>query len=433
MKAVGALFSSIATHANVVSAVWRAARGKRVRGPVQAFLCRLESNVNDLVRELASGEFQFGGYESFAVRDTKSRMIHAPGFRDRVVHHAMMAVLGPVIERGSIAHSYACRHGKGQHLAVQQVRQWARRTGAFLKADVSKYYDSIPHDQLRGALARRFRERRVLDLFDRLLDSYQHRPGYGLPIGALTSQYLGNYYLEPVDHWVQERKAVRRYARYMDDMLVMGEMSELCGLRDEFAGRLAVLGLRISNGGVLNYDALGIPWLGFTVYPDRIRLNAVGRRRLRRRVREVERSRGSEDWCQARVTALFAHATLADDVGWRREVCRFSRFGDTLEADPCDAGRFLEQHCGEVPRGDPQQEASARAEQEPGLSGPAVASRNDGMDLLPDDACSCAPSPSSGEGDKTKGKSPPSADSAALTGATKVAGGAPDSYVPPSS
>jgi len=425
MKAVGGLFGAVATHGNVRAAAWRAARGKMDRGPVRAFLAGLDRNVHEIVRELATGDFRFGTYAAFAVRDPKTRMIHAPSFRDRVVHHAMMAVLGPVMERGAMAHSYACRAGMGMHLAVRQVRQWARRRGAFLKADVHKYYDSVAHEVLRAALARRFREKRVLALFDRLLESYAHHPGHGLPIGALTSQYLGNFHLDPVDHWVQQHLRPRHYARYMDDMLLMDEPERLPDVRDALAGRLGEYGLSIKHGGVINHDASGIPWLGFTVYPDRIRLNAAGRRRLRLRLRVAERAGYGEPELQARVTALFAHAMLGDDAAWRREACRFSRFGDRQETAPRDAGRVMEQPPGLVPCGDPQQEAPGQPQQEPWLPGFSGPPRYDGMDLPPDDACSCAPAAPEAAGDQPMGKSPPAADSDSQQGLAKAAGGAP--------
>ena len=430
MKAIGGLFDSIATFENVAAAAWRAGQGKRERRAVAAFFGNFEANVNDLVRDLVSGEFRFEGYSAFAIRDPKTRLIHAPSFRDRVVHHAMIAVLGPVFEKGAIAHSYACRAGKGQHAALTRVRHWVRRGDAFLKVDVAKYYDSIPHDRLRRALARRFRERRVLALFDRLLDSHYHRPGHGLPIGALTSQYLGNFFLEPIDHWVHQVLRIPRYARYMDDLLLIDDPDHLRDARVRLIGRLEAHGLEAKRGGVLNHASQGIPWLGFTVYPDRIRLDARGRRRLRRRLRLVEQADLSSQDLQARATALFAHASFADDLAWRRAVCRFSRFsdadfGDTQEPEPRHARRLVGQHRQEVPFRLPEQEAPAQPQQEPGLPGPALAPRHGGVDAPPDDACSRAPATQAG--DKTAGKTPPPAERRARMGPTKAAGGAPSS------
>lgn len=127
---------------------------------------------------------------------------------------------------------------------------------------------------------------------------------------------------------MNEELGIWRYVRYMDDMLLLGEPAVLRRVRNALADRLAVLGLSIKQGGVINHAAQGVPWLGFTLYPDRVRLNAPGRRRLRRRLRQLERADPPPLELQSRTTSLFAHARQADDVAWRRVVCRFSPLGD---------------------------------------------------------------------------------------------------------
>jgi hypothetical protein len=360
MKRVGGLFEAVADVRTMTLAAWRAAQGKRQRPEVRRFLSRLDEETGRLVRALRDGSFQFGEYRTFAIRDPKTRTIHAPPFRDRVVHHALVAVAGPVFERGAIAHSYACRAGRGQHAALCQVRRWLRHGDWFLKLDVAKFYDSVDHDILRALLARRFREHRLLDLLDRLLASYAFSPGKGLPIGALTSQYLGNFYLDPFDRWAKQTCQCHRYLRYMDDLLFLGEPHTLRMWREASAAALEGLGLRMKNGGVLNHATLGVPYLGFVLYPGRVRLNRPGRRRLRRRLRDLERewenARVGDAELQARAEALFAHARFGDDLGWRRMVTCFSRIGETQEPDPRPAGRLLEQYRQELPLGVSQQE-----------------------------------------------------------------------------
>jgi RNA-directed DNA polymerase len=360
MKRVGGLFDAIGDASTLTRAAWRAARGKRGRPEVRRFLGRLDAEVAGLSRQLRAGRFEFGAYRNFAIRDPKTRTIHAPPFRDRVVHHAIVEVAGPVLERGAIAHTYACRTGRGQHAALRQARGWMRHDDWFLKMDVAKYYDSIAHATLRAALARRLRERRLLALFDRLLESHVHTTGRGLPIGALTSQYLGNFYLDGFDHWMLETARQPRYLRYMDDMIALGPHAALRELRDRSAARLAALGLRLKDDGVLNRCTLGVPLLGFVLYPDRTRLNRVGRRRLRRRTKELERAweRGTiaEPELQARGEALFAHARGGDDVTWRRTVTGFSRLGEAPEPATGDPRRLVEQRRQELPLGLSQQE-----------------------------------------------------------------------------
>jgi RNA-directed DNA polymerase len=256
--------------------------------------------------------------------------------------------------------SYACRLGRGQHAALRRARGWTQRDGWFLKLDVAKFYDTVDHDVLRSALARRFRERRLLALFDQLLASYATVPGKGIPIGALTSQYLGNFYLDPFDHWVNQAFRMHRYLRYMDDMLFFGSRDELCALRRDAAAVLEWLGLAVKCGGILNRCEVGVPFLGFVLYPNRTRVNRQGRKRLRRRTKEIERAweEGAigDIELQSRVASLFAHARFGDDVAWRRMATGFSRIWERQEPGPHSAGRLVGQHHEELPLGVSQQE-----------------------------------------------------------------------------
>jgi RNA-directed DNA polymerase len=344
---VGGLFDRIVDAGTLAEATWRAALGKRHRPEVRRFLADIDQQTGTLARMLRDGTFRFGEYRVFTIRDPKTRAIHAPPFCDRVVHHAIVAAAGPVFERGAIACSYACRAGRGQHAALGRVRDWTRAGSWFLKADVAKFYDSIDHGVLMMLLERRFRERRLLNLFEKLLDSYSHLPGKGLPIGALTSQYLGNFYLDPVDHWVTQTRGLSRYLRYMDDLLVFGGREELDALRQALPPVFEGIGLKAKNGGILNRCDLGVPYLGFVIYPGRVRLNQQGRRRLRRRVKVIESDflcgRMAESELQSRGEALFAHARFGSDIAWRRMVMGFSLLRETLEPEPRPARRFLEQ------------------------------------------------------------------------------------------
>ena len=73
---------------------------------------------------------------SFEVRDPKHRLISAAPFRDRVVHHAVHAVIAPLFERGFIDHTYANRAGKGTHRAVARYERLRDRYRHVLRGDI---------------------------------------------------------------------------------------------------------------------------------------------------------------------------------------------------------------------------------------------------------------------------------------------------------
>jgi RNA-directed DNA polymerase len=374
MKRIGGLFDELCDLGNLARAYHAAARGGRapaewspVGGDPMAMLSRLSAS-------LRAERLAFGPYVNFAVRDTKARDIAAPPFEQRVVHHAMMQVCGPVLERGATDRSFACRAGRGQHAALDWAKRCTQKEHWYLKVDIRRYYDSIPHAWLRTLLRRRFREERVLHLFDRLLDSWEATPGRGLPIGALTSQYLANFALDPLDHWLLDHHRQRLYVRYMDDLVCWGTRERMLELRAKIADWLAMVEMEIKHGGEIQPCTRGLPYLGFVLYPDRVRLGRQGRRRLNRKCASVERNvragRYSEEEAAQRLQSMWAHAAFGDDLAWRRSVLHRRPWlldGDVQETPVCaghrrqpgHARRLVEQLSEQVPFRVSEQEASA--------------------------------------------------------------------------
>ena len=425
MKRIGGLFDTITDARTIARAAHLAARGKRHQRAVRKFLGNVEAEVREMTEALLQGFWSFGGYREFVILDPKRRTIQAPCFRDRVMHHAILAVAGPVFEKGATERSYACRKGKGQDAALARLRKWMGRRDWFLKIDVRKFYDSVDHEFLKRMLARRFRERHLLRLFDRLLESYKTGEGKGLPIGALTSQFLGNFYLDGVDHGLLQ--SGWRHVRYMDDFVVLGTRDELLLAREWIAGRLSPLSLEVKSPVILNRCWEGVPFLGFTLYPDRMRLDRRGRKRLRARLRGVRREcatgRISEGGVQDLTQALFAHALKSDDVSWRREVCRRADFETEFReghetGSPRPARRLVEQHGEELPCRVSQQEQAGQPQQEQRLPAGLVSRHGDEYVPSPDDALSGA-----ADADETMRQSPPAAETFP-GGARKGAGGA---------
>jgi hypothetical protein len=121
---------------NLLLAVSRALGGKRYRRDALQFVGRLEDNLSSMMMGLVNHDLELGEFRQFVVHDPKERVITAPSFRERVLHHAVMNICEPVFERGLIAGTYACRRGKGREAAVVRARQFARRYPYFLTMGV---------------------------------------------------------------------------------------------------------------------------------------------------------------------------------------------------------------------------------------------------------------------------------------------------------
>lgn len=138
MKRVGGLWPQIIDWENLTAACREAARGKRGRLDVARFLLNWEPQLLELQADLTAGRYRHGPYRQFTIYERKPRVISAAGFRDRVVHHALMRVVGPILDRRMIFHSYACRPGKGVHAAVDYFQRCQRQFPWVLRMDVRR-------------------------------------------------------------------------------------------------------------------------------------------------------------------------------------------------------------------------------------------------------------------------------------------------------
>ncbi len=303
-----------------------AAAGKGERAAVCRFRSELDAELGALVRELSCGTWIPGPFERFTVRDPKLRVIHAAPFRDRVVHHALMLVAGPVLERSAAAHSCACRAGRGNLAAVWIATRAARRYPHYLKLDVRRYFDSVPHEVLIRLLHGRFKDRALLAVLERIIGSFSTEPGRGLPIGTLTSQYFANFFLDGMDHWLKGTLRIPAAVRYMDDFVVWhDDFAELMRVHTAVAEWLEKeRGLTLKESAGPRPCAEGIPFLGFRILPGRVLLARASRRRFAARLRGYEASCAegtmSPAELQRRVSALLAFTDNARCLAWRRRV-----------------------------------------------------------------------------------------------------------------
>lgn len=325
MRTVGGLHSQMLDRENLLCAVHLAAKGRRDQPAVQAYLDRLEEELAALRDDLASARPRCGECMTFTIHDPKERLITAPVFRERVLHHAVMNVCGPVLDRRLIHHSYACRKGKGTVAALRAACQAAYAAPWFLKLDVRKFFESIPHARLFAALERVFREPSVRRLLAALVTAYRPSRTHGLAIGTLVSQHLANFYLAPLDTMVLQEVRPAGYVRYMDDVALWTAAATAARDARDRLGEFAaeVLGLRF-KAAFSNRTALGMDFLGHRVFPHRLGLNRVSRHRYRTKLRHLhqawESGRLDEPTVQARATALTAATSHARCLAWRRQV-----------------------------------------------------------------------------------------------------------------
>jgi retron-type reverse transcriptase len=118
MKRIGYLWEQIVAFDNLLLAYRKARMGKRPRDDVVRFDLDLEWELFRLQDALLVRTYRPGAYRIFTLYERKPRQISAAPFCDRVVHHALMNIVEPLLDKRFIFDSYACRQAKGVHQAA---------------------------------------------------------------------------------------------------------------------------------------------------------------------------------------------------------------------------------------------------------------------------------------------------------------------------
>lgn len=306
MKRQGYLFEKICDWDNLLLAYRKAKKGKQSRS-IDEYGYDWETQLYRTQQELLDGNFKFGTYHQFMIYEPKERQIMAAPFKDRVVHHAICNVLGPILDKPLINTSYACRKGKGLHRAVKKAFYLYRNSIYHYRLDISKFYYSIDHDILISLIERKIKDKKLIGLIRLLLATHTSGKEYyfpfdgddlfdmirprGLPIGNLSSQLFANYYLSGIDHYIREELGFPAYIRYMDDMIVFGnDNDELKHARVVILNQLAQLRLKLNPGkDFVQANSKGVDFLGFRLYGKQIRIRSQNLCRFRRKLKRISK------------------------------------------------------------------------------------------------------------------------------------------------
>lgn len=93
----------------------------------------------------------------------------------RILHHAIMRVIGEDIYKSLIYDTSACIRGKGLHFGVKRMKRFLRRYPEykwFVKTDFKKFYQSIPHELIVETLRMKFKDERFIKLIEIAVLSY---------------------------------------------------------------------------------------------------------------------------------------------------------------------------------------------------------------------------------------------------------------------
>ncbi len=323
MKRVGNLKEKIVDIDNVALAAYKAFRGKRGKKEVRDFLSNFSERISELREEIENETVRVGDYHYFTIYDPKERIICAASLKERILHHSIMNVCHSRFDKALIFDTYATRPGKGVYAALYRAMSSMQKYVFYAKLDVKKYYDSIDHGVLKSMLRRMFKDKWLLGLLERIVDSYSVSTGKGIPIGNLTSQYFANIYMSGLDHYMKEKLSVPMYIRYMDDVLICcKDRYSLCNYVKVFKDyALNELQLEIKQPQ-LGKCCSGVSFLGYKVMPGFLLMNGRSKRRFRAKLLEYSNMYRNGELCEeeysSRLSSLLAFTKHAKSRSYRK-------------------------------------------------------------------------------------------------------------------
>ena len=299
MRSYNHLWETFISDENIALSIHNASLGKRKRKRIKKYLNNLE--FPQYIKNYANNfhNYKHTPQEIYDGISRKKRTIIVPKFDEQVIHHMIVNTLIPMFTKGMYEHSYGSIPFRGGHKGAKTICKWIssgdKHCKYCLKMDIRKYFDSIPHDILIAKLHRKIRDKRFMAVLEEVIGVIDK----GIPLGFYLSQWLANWYLQDLDHYIKEKLGVKYYIRYMDDMVIFGSNKHvLHAMREAIAEYLEdELGLKMKDNWQVflfhyikkNGKEVGrfLDFMGFRFYRNRITMRKSIMLKATRKARRI--------------------------------------------------------------------------------------------------------------------------------------------------
>lgn len=312
--AIKGTFREITSFENLLRAERNISKGKKKYSlEAMSFRRDLEENLLDMQDSMRRLELPPAYYNSFLVYTPKVRRVIYIDYRSKIIQRAIYDVINPLVCNSFIEDTYSCITGRGQLAAMQRLYGWFRETRRdgqkwyYYKFDVAKFFYRIDHEVMMDICRKMIGERQTVSLIEYYVCSNRKPFGMpldgdhltitedemlwdcGIPIGGGLSHMLGNMYLHPLDQFCKRELRIKKYIRYMDDIIIMDtDKSRLEWYRTKMEVFVNErLRLEFNRKTALRPVSCGCEFVGYQIFDDHVLLRKQSTLRMRRNLAGV--------------------------------------------------------------------------------------------------------------------------------------------------
>lgn len=329
--AIRKVFMEITSFHSLMVAEKEVSKGKREQEEVLKFQKDLEDRLHGISELLRSGKIPKVYYKSFLVYVPKVRKVIYIDYQSKIIQRAIYDAINPKVSKMFIKDTYSCIKGRGQVAAFDTLYGWIKGTRTaggewyYYKFDVAKFFYRINHEIMMDICRKKIDDPRTVGLIKYYVCSTSKPFGLpidadhltiteaemlwdlGIPIGGGLSHMLGNMYLDPLDQYAKRELGIKRYIRYMDDIIIVDNDKERL---HEYGRKLTVfleerLRLEFNSKTALRPVRCGCEFVGILIYDDHAILRKTTSLRMKRHLRNI-----AEEYREGKITLDRANATV---------------------------------------------------------------------------------------------------------------------------
>lgn len=240
----------------------------------QARYVKNKTNILErLKNQITDGNFRIRTLKSFQTKDgPKIRIVQAPAVIERIGCNAIMEIVENRLASVLIPTTAASIKGRGPHGLFHEMEtaiQTNPNLKYFYQSDYEGYYDHIVHDKLIGYIEQYIGDSILLPILRNFVKALHPDGKVGISKGLRSSQFLGNLYLNELDHAMIEQHGAVWYFRFCDDIFILGESKkELWRLRDCLHKESDKLELKIKSNERIAPVSAGMNALGYVNFGE---------------------------------------------------------------------------------------------------------------------------------------------------------------------